>query len=59
MERALYVIYSLVEADQKTYLFAALSRSFSDTFQLVNDKQLLDGFFFVIFGIVLSAETES
>ena len=36
MESALYDFYSLVEAYQKTHSFAALTRSFSDTSQLVN-----------------------
>ena len=38
MESALYDFYSLVEAYQKTHSFAALTRSFSDTSQLVNKK---------------------
>ena len=36
MENALYDFYSLVELYQKTHSFAALTRSFSDTTQLVN-----------------------
>ena len=36
MGNALYDFYSLVEFYQKTHSFAALSRSFSDTIQLVN-----------------------
>jgi len=36
MENGLYDFYSLVELYQKTHSFAALTRSFSDTTQLVN-----------------------
>jgi len=36
MENALYDFYSRVELYQKTHSFAALTRSFSDTTQLVN-----------------------
>ena len=39
MENALYDFYSLVEAYQKTQPFAALTRSFSDTSQLVNKNR--------------------
>ena len=36
MENALYDFYSLVDVFQKTHSFATLTRSFSDTPQLVN-----------------------
>ena len=39
MENALYDFYSLVELYQKTQSFAALTRSFSDTTQLVNKNR--------------------
>ena len=39
MENALYDIYSLVVSYQKTYSFAALTRSFSVTTQLVNKNR--------------------
>ena len=39
MESALYDFYSLVEAYQKTHSFAALTRSFSDTSQLLNKNR--------------------
>ena len=39
MESALYDFYSLVEAYHKTHSFAALTRSFSDTSQLVNKNR--------------------
>ena len=40
MESALYDFYSLVEANQKTHSFAALTRSFSDSSQLVNKNRM-------------------
>jgi len=39
MENALYDLYSLVEEYQKTQSFATLTRSFSDTPQLVNKNR--------------------
>ena len=39
MENALYDFHSLVDTNQKTHLFAALTRSFSDTTQLVNKNR--------------------
>ena len=39
MENALYDFYSLVELYQKTHSFAALTRSFSDTTQLMNKNR--------------------
>ena len=39
MENALYDFYSLVVSYQKTHSFAALTRSFSDTTQLVNKNR--------------------
>jgi len=39
MENALYDFYSLVELYQKTCSLAALSCSFSDTTQLVNENR--------------------
>ena len=40
MENALYDFHSLVDTYQKTHsLFAALTRSFSDTTQLVNENR--------------------
>ena len=39
MENALNDFYSLVFSDQKTHSFAALTRSFSDTTQLVNKNR--------------------
>ena len=36
---ALYDFYSLVEAYQKTHSFVALTRSFSDTSQFVNNSR--------------------
>ena len=43
MENALYDFHSLVDTYQKTHSFAALTRSFSDTTQLVN-KNLTHAF---------------
>ena len=37
--KMLFKIYSLVEEYQKTYSFATLTRSFSDTPQLVNKNR--------------------
>ena len=39
MENALYDFYSLVDTYQKTHSFATLTRSFSDTTQLVNKNR--------------------
>ena len=39
MENALYDFHSLFDAYQKTHSFAALTRSFSDTTQLVNTNR--------------------
>ena len=39
MENALYDFHSLVDTYQKTHSFAALTRSFSDTTQLVNKNR--------------------
>ena len=39
MENALYDFYSLVASYQETLSFAALTRSFSDTTQLVNKNR--------------------
>jgi len=39
MENALYDVYSRVEEYQKTHSFATLTRSFSDTPQLVNKNR--------------------
>ena len=39
MESAFYDFYSLIEAYRKTHSFAALTRSFSDTSQLVNQNR--------------------
>ena len=39
MENALHDFYSLVVLYQKTHSFAALTRSFSDTTQLVNKNR--------------------
>ena len=39
MENAFTIFYSLVELYQKTHSFAAVTRSFSDTTQLVNKNR--------------------
>ena len=39
MESALYDFYSLVDTYQKTHSFVTLTRSFSDTTQLVNKNR--------------------
>ena len=39
MENALYDFYSLVDTYRKTHSFATLTRSFSDTTQLVNKNR--------------------
>ena len=39
MENALYDFHSLVNTYQKTHSFAALTRSFSETTQLVNKNR--------------------
>lgn len=39
MENALYDFHSLVDTYQKSHSFAALTRSFSDTTQLVNKNR--------------------
>ena len=50
MENALYDIYPLVEAYQKTYSYTALTWSFSDTFEVVNKNRRRTHE--VIFGII-------
>ena len=59
MENALYDFYSLVDTYQKTFPFAAPTRSFSNTTQLVNKNHACARIFHEVIFIHASANAKN